>query len=54
MYLEGYRSRELALATYNELPVSAAACLDCSSCTARCVHGLDIPDKMEKARTLLG
>ncbi len=57
MYAEGaYKNRELALATYRELPVtaSAAACLDCAGCTARCVNGLNIPAKMERARTMMG
>ncbi len=55
MYAEGYGSRELALSTYREIPLSASAsaCLDCPDCTARCVHGLDIPGKMKKARKLL-
>jgi predicted aldo/keto reductase-like oxidoreductase len=55
MYAEGYKSRELALSTYRDIPLSASAtaCLDCSGCVARCVHGLDIPSKMEKARKLL-
>ena len=56
MYAEGYRSPELALATYRETPggAGAAACLDCSGCVARCVRGLDISAKMERARQLLG
>ena len=55
MYAEGYKSAELARATYDEIPstFSASACHDCSICTARCVHGLDIPAKMERARRLL-
>ena len=55
MYAEGYRSRELALSTYRGIPspASASACLDCSNCTARCVHGLDIPAKMKRARKML-
>jgi predicted aldo/keto reductase-like oxidoreductase len=55
MYSEGYKSRELALSTYRDIPLSASAsaCLDCSGCVARCVHGLDISAKMEKARKLL-
>ena len=55
MYSEGYNSHELALSTYREIPLSASAtaCLDCSGCVARCVHGLDISSKMEKARKLL-
>jgi len=55
MYAEAYKSTELARSTYNEIPVavSAAACSDCAACVARCVNGLDIPVKMEKARKLL-
>jgi len=55
MYAEAYKSAELARSTYNEIPatVSAAACLDCSVCVARCVNGLDIPKKMARARKLL-
>jgi uncharacterized protein len=57
MYMEGaYRSRELALATYRKIPASAsaAACLDCSGCVARCINGLNIAAKMGRARALLG
>lgn len=56
MYADGYRSPELALATYREIPrgAGAAACLDCSGCAARCVRGLDISAKMERARRLFG
>jgi predicted aldo/keto reductase-like oxidoreductase len=62
MYAEGaYKSRELALSTYRDLPLSASAsvCLDCSAqgvsgkCIARCVNGLNIAAKMERARKLL-
>jgi uncharacterized protein len=55
MYAEGYKDRELALSTYRGIPssVSAFACLDCSECVARCVNGLRIPAKMERARNLL-
>jgi predicted aldo/keto reductase-like oxidoreductase len=54
MYAEGYRSRELALATYREIPrrADAAACLECSGCVAGCVKGLDISAKMGRARQL--
>ncbi|MBJ6723448.1 aldo/keto reductase [Geomesophilobacter sediminis] len=57
MYAEGgYRDHALARATYAELSPSAnaASCVDCASCTARCVNGLDIPVKMDRARQLLG
>jgi hypothetical protein len=56
MYAEGgYRDISLAYATYAELPlqVTAAACVDCEGCAARCVNGLDIPAKMERARAML-
>ncbi len=55
MYAEAYRSAELARATYNEVPTSAsaAACIGCGQCTARCANGLDIAAKMARARQLL-
>lgn len=55
MYAEAYRSGELARATYAGIPAkaSAAACLDCGHCVARCVNGLDIAAKMDRARRLL-
>jgi predicted aldo/keto reductase-like oxidoreductase len=55
MYSEAYRSHSLARSTYCEIPKfnSASACLDCSNCMARCVNGLDIQLKMERARKLL-
>ncbi|HEY5521709.1 MAG TPA: aldo/keto reductase [Desulfuromonadaceae bacterium] len=54
MYAEGgYRDITLARATYAELPQQAtsAACVDCEGCVARCVNGLDIAAKMDRART---
>jgi len=56
MYEEGYGSRRLSLATYREIPASAGAdaCLDCSGCVARCIRGLDITAKMDRARQLFG
>ena len=56
MYAEGgYKDIGLARATYRELPraASAAACLDCAGCVAQCVNGVDIAEKMERARGLL-
>ncbi len=55
MYTEGYQNRELARSTYRELPVaaSAAACLDCAACVARCPNGLDVAAKMGRARKIL-
>ncbi len=56
MYAEAYREEGLARETYRQLPVSSSAsvCLDCRTCTAKCVHGLDIRAKMERAWKLLG
>ncbi len=55
MYAEGYKSGELALTTYREIPLSASAavCADCQACAAQCVNGLDIAAKMERARIIL-
>ncbi len=55
MYGEAYKETELSRSTYREVPeaVSASACLDCETCQARCVNGLDIRAKMERARKLL-
>jgi aryl-alcohol dehydrogenase-like predicted oxidoreductase len=52
MYADGYRSPDLARSTYREIPPerSAAACIDCTECTAKCVNGLDIAAKMARAR----
>ena len=56
MYAEGgYRDISLARATYAELPrqATAAACIGCEGCSARCVNGLDIAAKMDRARGVL-
>jgi len=55
MYAEAYGSPELARATYGGIPpkASAAACLGCGRCTARCVNGLDIAAKMARAREMM-
>jgi heterodisulfide reductase subunit C len=55
MYAEAYRSPKLARSTYDEVPLmaSASACIDCSRCTARCVNGLNVAEKMARARELL-
>ena len=56
MYAEGgYHDLSLARATYAELPqqATAAACADCAGCAARCVNGLDIAAKMDRAREVL-
>jgi predicted aldo/keto reductase-like oxidoreductase len=55
MYAEAYRSPELARSTYDKIPLmaSASACIDCGRCTARCVNGLNVAEKMARARELL-
>ena len=56
MYAEGgYHDLSLARETYAELPLqaTAAACIDCGGCTARCVNGLNISAKMGHARAVL-
>ncbi len=56
MYAEGgYRDLSLARTTYAKLPqqATAAACIDCIGCSTRCVNGLNIADKMARARTVL-
>ena len=56
MYADGgYRDLSLARATYAELPrtATAAACADCRGCIARCIPGIDISAKMERARGVL-
>ncbi len=56
MYAEGgYHDISLARTTYAELPQQAtsSACVDCGECSARCVNGLDIAAKMDRARTIL-
>ena len=55
MYEEGYNESRLARSTYYGIPTStsASACLDCPDCVAKCVNGLDIAKKMDRARRLL-
>jgi len=55
MYAEGYNSPALALSTYREIPTSNSAitCLDCIICVATCVKGLNIAERMRRARVVL-
>jgi heterodisulfide reductase subunit C len=55
MYLEGYGKKELAKVTYGGIPAgrTAAQCLNCSGCVARCANGLNIAEKMLRARIYL-
>jgi uncharacterized protein len=52
MYADGYGDRQLALATYAELApaMRADACGGCEVCSARCPNGLDIAERMRRAR----
>jgi len=54
MYADGYENYELARSTYDELQhsESALACSNCTECVAHCANGLNIADKMRKARVL--
>ena len=55
MYAEGYRDVALARSTYAEIPAQASleACGECSKCVARCAYGLDIEERMGRAKALL-
>jgi uncharacterized protein len=55
MYLEGYGAQELARVTYKGIHPgkSASQCVNCSECVAHCVNGLNIGEKMRRARTYL-
>ncbi|MBU1339699.1 MAG: hypothetical protein KKD56_11615 [Acidobacteria bacterium] len=52
MYKEGYRNPIQARQTIAELPAGKGldACTECSTCTAVCRNGIDIPDRV---RTLI-
>jgi len=53
MYREGYRDPDLGRTTYRELSAaeSALACMTCSAPTCRCIHGINIPERMRHAHT---
>jgi hypothetical protein len=52
MYADGYGDLELARSTYAELApaMTAGACAGCPECTARCANGLNIAERMQRAR----
>lgn len=52
MYADGYGDLALARSTYVELApaMRASACGHCAECTARCVNGLNIAERMQRAR----
>ena len=51
MYAQGYKEYALAKATFDEAP-KASLCSTCPGCVAQCVHGLNIAEKMDQARSL--
>jgi predicted aldo/keto reductase-like oxidoreductase len=56
MYAEGYGDPHAAKSTYRRevaASSSAVACESCAECTARCAYGLNIQERMSKARSLL-
>ncbi len=52
MYADGYGDLALAHSTYAELApaMRASACGDCAVCTAQCANGLNIAERMQRAR----
>jgi NAD-dependent dihydropyrimidine dehydrogenase PreA subunit len=52
MYAEGYGEPLLARETFREA-AAASGCAGCATCVARCANGLNIAEKMERARGLL-
>ncbi len=52
MYADGYGDPALARATYAKLPPArrAAACAACPDCSARCPNGLNVAQRMRRAR----
>jgi predicted aldo/keto reductase-like oxidoreductase len=53
-YADGYGDRDLARDNYFALPPekTLAACGNCTECTVRCVNGLDIRERIGRARRL--
>jgi predicted aldo/keto reductase-like oxidoreductase len=56
MYADGYGDAELARSTYAQLasPLTAGACAGCAECTACCANGLNIAERMQRAREVFG
>jgi uncharacterized protein len=51
MYAEGYGEHRLARATFQEASC-ASRCTECTECIAQCANGLNIAEKMRRARSL--
>ncbi|MDZ7261305.1 MAG: aldo/keto reductase [candidate division KSB1 bacterium] len=54
MYAEGYGDLILAQQSYRDIPLSvnASQCRTCRTCMAKCVHGINIGQKMKLANQL--
>jgi uncharacterized protein len=54
MYAEAYGAPDLAASTYREIPSgkNLKACLDCAGCVARCSKGLEVGQKIARARQI--
>ncbi|MCE5248997.1 aldo/keto reductase [bacterium] len=55
-YADGYGDIGLAWENYRNLPASSRVdvCGDCGECMVKCVNGLDLTSKIERARILFG
>ena len=53
-YAEGYGDLALARENYGRLPVSSRVdvCGDCGECTVTCLNGLNLTERIARARTL--
>lgn len=54
MYADGYGDLQLARMTHAEIApaASTSVCRGCEACTAKCIYGLDLATRMNRARTL--
>ncbi len=54
MYASGYGNFEHARITYDTIPKDSnlKQCTDCSSCTASCINGIDIPSNIRHLKAL--
>ena len=55
MYADGYGRMDLARAEHAVLAGGRGAgqCLDCADCTARCVHGIELPRRWRRPKDVL-
>jgi predicted aldo/keto reductase-like oxidoreductase len=52
-YAEGYGQPALGRATFRGI-AGAESCADCIACTVRCAHGVEVAQRMARARELFG